>query len=218
MCAGYANLFVALARAAGLDAAYLTGNVRSEDGELAGTSHAWNAVRIDGYWALLNVTWDAGVVEDGRFVAKYRTAYLFTPPSVFRVNHLPEHDAWQLHPSPISRGAFIRQPNVTPSFHAAGLTLVSPDRAQVDAKDAVEVRLTNPQRRSILARLGGQRCTSGGGGQGASRRGGGGGAAVPRGDGTSSRCSRPAARPIPTGSSGGCWSTGCSPSPRRGRR
>ena len=125
VCAGYANLFVALARSAGLDAAYLTGNVRSEDGDIAGSSHAWNAVKIDGHWALLNVTWDAGVVEDGRFEAEYRTAYLSPRRRCSGSTTSPNTTPGSSTRRPISRGAFIRQPNVTPSFHAAGLTLVS---------------------------------------------------------------------------------------------
>ncbi|MEQ1567530.1 MAG: transglutaminase domain-containing protein [Myxococcota bacterium] len=160
VCAGYSNLFVALGRAAGLDPAYVTGNVRARDGDLAGSSHAWNAVKIDGKWALLDVTWDAGSLrdEDGRYEARYRTDYLFAPPAVFRGDHLPEHDAWQLHPTPLSRGEFIRQPMVTPSFHAAGLVLVAPDRPQVDARGSVEVQLRNEGRRSLIANLGGQSC------------------------------------------------------------
>lgn len=158
VCAGYANLFVALASAAGLDAAYVTGNVRDHDGELTSGSHAWNAVKLDGRWALLDVTWDAGIVGGDGFEARYKSAYLFTPPEIFRSNHLPEHDAWQLHPDPIGRGEFIRQPNLSPAFFAAGLTLISPDRAQVDAHEQIEVQIDNPGGRSITASLGETRC------------------------------------------------------------
>jgi transglutaminase/protease-like cytokinesis protein 3 len=159
VCAGYANLVVALSKAAGLDAVYITGNVRENDGSLAGSSHAWNAVKVDGKWALMDTTWDVVSDADGSGTPRYRSDYLFTPPEVFRYDHLPERESWQLHSAPISKGDFIRQPALSPGFFASGLVLVDPKRSSVDARDAVSVTLDNPKRRSVAARLGGERCT-----------------------------------------------------------
>jgi hypothetical protein len=46
-CGGYANLFAAIARAAGLRVAVVLG-----------ASHAWNAVYMDGEWHSIDTTWD----------------------------------------------------------------------------------------------------------------------------------------------------------------
>ncbi|WP_062297016.1 transglutaminase domain-containing protein [Demequina maris] len=55
VCNGYAQAFLAMAEAAGLDAVQVTGS------DLAGTTggdHAWNKVLVDGEWLLVDVTWD----------------------------------------------------------------------------------------------------------------------------------------------------------------
>lgn len=52
VCAGYAKAFTVLATQAGLDCVYVTGEASSGDG------HAWNYVKIDGQWRVVDVTWN----------------------------------------------------------------------------------------------------------------------------------------------------------------
>lgn len=151
VCAGYANLFVALARAAGLEAVYLTGDSRDQDGEVRGMGHAWNAVRLAGAWQLVDVTWDAGSLRDNQFKAGFQTEYLFTPPEIFRLTHLPEVEGWQLAQPALSRGEFTRLPMLRPSFFAAGLALVSPRRSQVDSTGTLQLTVNNPRDQYLLA-------------------------------------------------------------------
>ena len=153
VCAGYANLFVALARAAGLEAVYLVGKSRDEEGGLSGSGHAWNAVRLDGAWHLVDVTWDAGGLGEKGFEADFDTAYLFTPPEIFRVTHLPEEDGWQLATPAMGRGEFTRVPMLRPSFFAAGLALLSPARSQVDTVDEVKLTVRNPRGQHLIVEV-----------------------------------------------------------------
>jgi len=51
VCAGYAYAFKALADEAGLEAVYVGGLV-------GGEGHAWNKVKINGKWKLIDVTWN----------------------------------------------------------------------------------------------------------------------------------------------------------------
>ena len=144
VCAGYANLMVALGDAAELDIVYLVGNSRDEEGGVAGSMHAWNAVKLEGKWFLIDATWDAGSVGDGGFTADYKTDYLLTPPEIFRVTHLPEVEDWQLTSPPLSRGEFTRLPMLRPSFYAADLDLVDIDRSQITVHGALDFRIRNP--------------------------------------------------------------------------
>ncbi|MCK6544548.1 transglutaminase, partial [Myxococcota bacterium] len=152
LCAGYANLFAALGRAAGLDVAIVTGVARVAGRPLEAEGHAWNAVMLDGVWSLVDVTWDAGTVTDGVFTKRYSTAYLLAPPDVVAVTHLPTDPAWQLLDAPVSAGEFYRRPMLQPSFFAHGLALVSPDRAQLDVADVVRVVVDAPPGVFLLAR------------------------------------------------------------------
>ncbi|MDR0487728.1 MAG: transglutaminase-like domain-containing protein, partial [Treponema sp.] len=49
VCEGFANVFAALARAAGFQAKYIS------SGEM---NHGWNQVYVDGAWRFMDVTWD----------------------------------------------------------------------------------------------------------------------------------------------------------------
>jgi hypothetical protein len=68
VCDGYSQLFEAMVDRVGGHAEYL-----------AGDGHAWNAVEIEGEWYLVDVTWDAGVVMNGRYKKQYTTKYLLEP-------------------------------------------------------------------------------------------------------------------------------------------
>ncbi|MDI1446437.1 transglutaminase domain-containing protein [Polyangium sp. 6x1] len=151
VCAGYAKLLVAMGEAAGVSIAYVVGVSRDMGGDVAGEGHAWNAALVDGKWYLIDATWDAGYLKGPAFVKEYSTDYLMAPPEVFGANHLPDEPRWQLSSSPISRGDFVRQPNLRPGFHAKGLVLVDPKRSQVTVDGEAVVTLKNPAGMSILA-------------------------------------------------------------------
>lgn len=54
VCNGYTRAFEKVAEACGLDAARACGTAGGED-------HAWNAVKMDGFWYQVDVTWDDNV-------------------------------------------------------------------------------------------------------------------------------------------------------------
>lgn len=144
VCAGYANLLKALGDEAGLEIVVVGGHARGIDGGLSGMGHAWNAARVGDRWYLLDATWDAGHVDGDTFTKEYETTYLMSPPEVFGISHFPDDDKWQLRAEPISRGEFLRQPNLRGSFFAHGLTLRSPQRSQTTVGDTLIVDIDNP--------------------------------------------------------------------------
>lgn len=72
VCNGYAQAFTAMAEAAGLEAVMVTGSDSAGD---TGGNHAWNKVRIDGRWLLVDVTWNdptgwtGGILHDYLLIA-----------------------------------------------------------------------------------------------------------------------------------------------------
>jgi hypothetical protein len=102
VCQGYATLYEVVAQKAGLEAAMVTGTSKSHPmhiGKAPGASdHAWNAVKINGQWKLLDATWGAGVVtgEKPAFAFKFNDAYFFAEPDVFFLNHFPDDKKWLL--------------------------------------------------------------------------------------------------------------------------
>jgi hypothetical protein len=130
VCGGYSDLFTALARAAGLEAESITGYGKGhayEVGEpIAGpANHAWNAVKIDGEWRLVDCTWGAGTVEDDSYVKRFNPFYFLTPPLAFSWLHFPVDPRWQLRDPPLSLAEFEALPLVRHPFFEYGLDLVS---------------------------------------------------------------------------------------------
>jgi len=150
VCAGYSRLMVALGEVTGDRIVYITGHSRGSGQELDGVGHAWNAAEIDGAWYLIDATWDAGFVSGDSFTRRYGTDYLFTPPAIFGLDHLPDDAAWQLRADPISRGEFVRQPALSPRFFALGLELVEPTRSHLDTRGGLDLVIHNPHAAHVM--------------------------------------------------------------------
>lgn len=153
VCEGYARLLVELGKHTGDPIVYVVGEVREENGGVASVGHAWNAVELQGRWYLLDATWDDPVMSGGPKRDVYSTDYLFIPPSVAIFDHLPEQQRWQLLPTPLSRGDFLRQPFARPGLAREGLVLRTPQRSSVEVRDSLELALDNPRRLFVSAKL-----------------------------------------------------------------
>jgi len=148
VCAGYATLLAALGRQAGLDVIFVPGDART-DSDASG-AHAWNAVRLDGKTYLIDATWDSGIVEGAKFTKGYRTTYLFTPPTVFGLDHFPDEPEWQLRPAPLSRGEFLRQPRLSPHFFESGLEFLEAPTTPLAARGGLHLELRNARRMGLM--------------------------------------------------------------------
>jgi len=102
VCSGYAGLFASLGEAAGLEVSMISGYSKGYgysqgDALPSRPNHAWNAVKIEGRWLLLDATWGAGYLNDKRrFVRQLENHYFLTDPHRFIYDHLPEDARWQL--------------------------------------------------------------------------------------------------------------------------
>lgn len=149
VCAGFAKLFEAIAKAMGLEVATIVGVAKASGA--TPEPHGWNAVRINGTWRLLDVTWDSGAIENGVYQKRYDTSYLLAPAEAFVASHLPDEEGWQLLPRPLTTAQFLRQPRLSPAFFARRLELVGDARAQIDARGSVELALKNPASVELVA-------------------------------------------------------------------
>ena len=144
VCEGFARLFLAIAKAAGMEAEYLLGDAKGDGGQVDGNGHAWNAVKVAGAWYLVDVTWDAGPVNDDVFEKHYSTEYLFTPAELFGLDHFPNEATWQLRTPTISRGDFMRAPQLRPRFLSTGARLLRPDHSQITVQGSVDAAVAKP--------------------------------------------------------------------------
>lgn len=154
VCAGYANLFAAMGQAVGEEVVTLSGEALGVSDKPEG--HAWNAVRIRGEWYLIDVTWDAGYINDaGTFFQRYQTRHLFAPPEEFVRRHLPTEPSWQLLTPPLSRGDFLRlggagenasaKPGGADALPRSDIRIRAPVGPRAEVRGRFPVELENPR-------------------------------------------------------------------------
>lgn len=144
VCEGYARLLAEMGKHTGDEIVYVVGVSRAGAERGSGVGHAWNGVKIEGSWYLIDATWNAGHVNGDTFTKKYKSDYLLTPPELFGINHLPDDPVWQLRKKPITRGEFIRQPAMSPKFYINGHAFVDKIRSQIDVKKTFTLKIKNP--------------------------------------------------------------------------
>ena len=130
-CDGYSDIFQSLASEAGLESARISGYGKGygyQPGKKFNESsnHAWNAVKINGSWYLIDCTWGAGYInDDKKYVRKFDDHYFMTSPSEFIFDHFPDNPSWQLLNNPISKSKFEQLVHVKSEFFRYNLRIGS---------------------------------------------------------------------------------------------
>ncbi|KAG0241509.1 hypothetical protein BGW41_005818 [Actinomortierella wolfii] len=151
VCEGYANLYRALAKVAGLQVFRIAGRARGigyrpGDNHLGG-EHAWNATVIDGEYLLIDSTWGAGICNAATqtFEKKFRPFYFLLRPNRMIYSHYPEKTEDQFLDPPIDEDTFRRLPVLKPETWQLGIKIGSKGRGNVvhckDDYGEVELRL-----------------------------------------------------------------------------
>jgi transglutaminase/protease-like cytokinesis protein 3 len=159
VCDGYANLFQQLAHEAGLESVKITGFAKDYNYELGSIfkgsgNHAWNAVKIDSHWYLLDVTWGAGYMnEDNKYQQYFNEYYFFTPPDEFIYNHFPDKMEWQLLENPISKQEFEQLTCLKPAFFNYDLKIISHKEWTIKTDNTIIIELSASENISIVAVL-----------------------------------------------------------------
>ena len=156
ICSGYSNLYYALAEAMNLESAIVIGYAKGAtpaSEKFQDINHAWNSVRIDGAWYLLDAAWGAGSVRDNEFVPDYKPYYFATAPEEFINNHYPQDKGWQLLNNTYTRAEFDGLPSISSRFYNLGLKLVSHKNYQISTSNRLDIELKIPRNVVAIAEL-----------------------------------------------------------------
>ncbi len=104
VCIGYAKLFQAMCRSQKIEAEVIAGPSKNINGMLEPEEHAWNSVKINQNWYILDATWGAGYYTTAR-------TYFLSDPSVFIETHYPNDPMWQLLRQPKTFACFLKRAN-----------------------------------------------------------------------------------------------------------
>ena len=109
------------------------------------SNHAWNAVKIDGQWRMIDCTWGAGHPDEkGQFVPEFEDYYFLTPPAELIYTHFPEEPAWQLTGKPVTKDEFIGLTFLWPAFFKYGMRLMDHPGAIIETGDELEITVQTP--------------------------------------------------------------------------
>ena len=96
VCIGYAKLFRAMCQSAKIECYVVIGFAKSTKGTLENDEHAWNVVKINANWFVLDATWGINSKD-----------FFLTDPSVFLESHYPHDPMWQLLAQPKTFSCFV---------------------------------------------------------------------------------------------------------------
>jgi len=159
VCQGYAGLTEALGKAMGLEVEVVSGWSKGYgytpgqtfDGP---TNHAWNAVRIDGAWRLMDATWGAGYLDESlQFVRRFQEHYFLTEPREFVFDHLPAEPRWQLLERPLTAAGFADLVYLRPAFFRLGFRVGSHDHLTIAADGRLTVTLADARPAQLMAQV-----------------------------------------------------------------
>lgn len=156
VCMGYSILFKELCEASGISAEFLAGYSKGLDPEtgklkLSDVLHAWNAVKVNKNWYLVDLTWSAGHVDEaqGRFVKAFTEKYYLSDNKKFVNDHLPFDPIWQLSNQPLSVREFRMYQGLPPT-RTNSPTISFMDTLQIYEKQDYETRRLNSYKRALV--------------------------------------------------------------------
>ncbi len=95
ICMSYTELFNEIAGKTGLKSYAVHGYTR-QNNKVDVVPHAWNAVQIGTEWHLIDATWGAGYIQNGKFVRHIENNYFNANPQQYILSHMPFDPLWQM--------------------------------------------------------------------------------------------------------------------------
>ena len=148
VCGGYANLFQEMCSDAGIQCLTIDGYARVSIEDIGTkpteTNHTWNAVRIDGIWKLIDVTWGSGVVDKKvkYFTKQFSGFYFFTDPNKFLYSHYPKQNAWLPPKATLSFKRFYENPIIREGYFSNKIKQHLPDEGSINSKQGQPNKIT----------------------------------------------------------------------------
>lgn len=124
VCQAYCEMFYRIGEAIGLNVDIISGKSKDHDRKISDEGHAWVFVRTDGNTGILvDPTWGAGSVDNGRFTHKDNDdSWFHVDPEWMIFTHYPDSEAYQLLDKKIDYPSFVSLPPFDPSLGNFGFT------------------------------------------------------------------------------------------------
>ena len=145
VCEEYAQSFKKICDLLNIEAVVIKGNVRNTPQEIGklenSTNHAWNGVKINGKWLILDATWAAGFEQNGRWVKQFDNYFYNLPKDKIFKTHYPANTLWVLRFGRMSLEEFYNQPIYGKAFLNSKVELVSPKTGVLSVNSVRQIKL-----------------------------------------------------------------------------
>jgi transglutaminase/protease-like cytokinesis protein 3 len=153
VCEGYAQSFKKVCDLLDIEAVVIKGYARNSTGEIGQiprtSNHAWNAVKVDLKWQLIDATWAAGYAINNKWEKHFTEYYFYPKPQELLRTHLPDNTIWQLIKNPISRKTYANQPIIGQGFFSKRLQLIMPNKGVLQSK-LIEFKVKNLTKKHVI--------------------------------------------------------------------
>lgn len=130
VCEEYAQSLKKVCDLLKIEAHVVTGYVRMSTNDIGAipnqTNHAWNVVKIDNKFLILDATWAAGYQYQRQWMKSFDPYYFNIPPETIFNTHFPKDRIWVLRFGRMDLETFYNQPKYSGTFLKSKATLISP--------------------------------------------------------------------------------------------
>jgi transglutaminase/protease-like cytokinesis protein 3 len=145
VCQDFSWLFQAMCLHAGIECEFITGAGKTRPTLIGQANiparHAWNAVKMNGKWSLIDVTWSTGMGEKEDF----GNGFFNLDPKTMIMSHFPNEEEWQLLDSVYSKTTFANLPYLYSGFIKYGVSDITPFSGKVTKKDSIGLKIKLPK-------------------------------------------------------------------------
>jgi transglutaminase/protease-like cytokinesis protein 3 len=146
LCEGYATLYQEICKLLAIECVIVPGIAKRFSSEIGKrdlpSNHVWNAIKINGEWKLVDITWAAGSVDFSKMLFRkdYLPAYYDCSPEEFALKHYPDDSQYLLLDSAFSKEDFAFQPAVYNAFIGHGYQIISPKKGILTLKKGSDLQ------------------------------------------------------------------------------
>ena len=130
VCEGFAQTFKKVCELMGIRCLFIEGYSKVNINDIGRNpprgDHAWNAVKINNEWKLIDVTWASGSANGRNWRQHFSDYYFFTDPDEFVKTHLPSTAGLSFTDKEPSKTSFFAAPIYTRGYFGNKLKLLSP--------------------------------------------------------------------------------------------
>ncbi|WP_460218170.1 transglutaminase domain-containing protein [Psychroserpens sp. MEBiC05023] len=145
VCEGYSQLIKFTLNALDIKSEVIHGFAKvfpSEIGIIRNTTnHAWNVVKIDNEWKLLDATWATGIEINQPKIFNFTDTYFLISPEHLILTHFPKEEQWQLLYPPITKSNYFFKPIFYEAYFSSGLELNMDSSGIIKAKQGTKIKL-----------------------------------------------------------------------------